>query len=230
MRQKELEKIKSKERKSTLFSIKKKRTNNALPQINNFVNSFAGASMLANNSNTNLNVTSLFQEHKYRYHKSFATINSIYTLNIVSENNNNTLNNNGNSTTNQASSNFAAEAALRKMIANRQKERKKSLQMESKTKITKVLFLNITQKILIIILFLFFISPLIDKDFYGKDKSNNYQLADYFHNKLQDFLAKEKAIFEYYLKDGTGCAARSYIEHSLVLLYAHNLTELYGKN
>ena len=61
-------------------------------------------------------------------------------------------------------------------------------------------------------------------------KSNNYQLADYFHNKLQDFLGKEKAIFEYYLKDGTGCAARSYIEHSLVLLYAHNLTELYGKN
>ena len=179
MRQKEIEKIKNKERKSTFLSIKKKRTNNALPQINNFVNSFAGASMLANNSNTNLNVTSLFQEHKNRFHKSFATINSIYTLNNVSENNN-TLNNNGNSTTNQASSNFAAEAALRKMIANRQKERKKSLQMESKTKITKVLFLNITQKILIIILFLFFISPLIDKDFYGKDKSNNYQLLSNF--------------------------------------------------
>ena len=61
-------------------------------------------------------------------------------------------------------------------------------------------------------------------------KRNNHQLADYFQNKLQDFLAKEKAIYEYYLKDGTGCAARSYIEHSLVLLYAHNLTELYTKN
>ena len=48
------------------------------------------------------------------------------------------------------------------------------LQKENKTKITKVLFLSITEKILIIILILFFISPILDEDLYSCDTEGNY--------------------------------------------------------
>ena len=191
IRNKELEKIKNKEKKTIAISIKKKRTTANPIQINNFV-----SSLNANNSNMNLIATSnlLYNSNKHVHHKSAATINSVLSVNTrqfdsISLNTNvNITNTNANSTNMiPLATNSAAEAALKKMIENRQKERKKSLQKESKTKITKVLFLNITQKLLLIILFFFFIPPLLDEDFYSIDTNSNYKLLS---NIFEFYIAK----------------------------------------
>lgn len=58
-------------------------------------------------------------------------------------------------------------------------------------------------------------------------KNGDEKTAEHIRQKLLQLLLKEKALWEYYDHDGTGHGARSYIEHSLVLLYAHNLAELY---
>lgn len=61
-------------------------------------------------------------------------------------------------------------------------------------------------------------------------KYGDEEVASHIHGKLLDLILKEKAIWEYYDHEGKGYAARSYIEHSLVLLYARNLVKLYVQN
>ena len=78
-----------------------------------------------------------------------------------------------------------AEIALKKIILYTEKEEKKKIQMENKTKISKVLFLSITEKILIIILILFFIPPLLDEALYSSDSIGNY-----FY--LSNLISKDK--------------------------------------
>ena len=202
IRNKEVEKLKIKEKKMLSNIIKKRRTNAITTQINNFIGASPIGQLNANNSSENL-TTSVqeFSENKYIHHKSVFTVNSVFPVNVpldtITKNNvninikNNTVNSDysvnviGNATS-------SAEAALKQMISNRQKERKKSLQIESRTKKTKVLFLSITKKILVIILFLFFISPILDEDFYNKDKNCNYNfLANYLQHYLENNYKQE---------------------------------------
>lgn len=60
-------------------------------------------------------------------------------------------------------------------------------------------------------------------------KNGDEKTAAHIQQKLLDLVLQEKAVWEYYDHEGKGYAARSYIEHSLVLLYALNLTRLYGQ-
>ena len=99
-----------------------------------------------NNISSNPN-SSLFASNMNMMNSN-TNVNQNINVNISSANPNTPNNNNA-----------VAELALKKMILNTQKEEKKTLQMENKTKITKVLFLSITEKILIIILIIFFIPP-----------------------------------------------------------------------
>ena len=226
IRNKELEKIKNKEKKSIAISIKKKRTTANPIQINNFV-----SSINANNSNMNLIATSNLLDNnnnnKHFHHRSAATLNSVLSVNTrqldnISINTNVNITNMNANPTNMIpfTTNSAAEAALKKMIENRQKERKKSLQKESKTKITKVLFLNITQKLLLIILFFFFIPPLLDEDFYSTDTNSNYKLLS---NIFEFYIAQFPEYLHVNLQNNT--IMKSHANFPIIsILYLNNRT------
>lgn len=59
-------------------------------------------------------------------------------------------------------------------------------------------------------------------------KYGNTAAAEYIFNQLCDLVCHEKALWEYYEPDGKGCFARSYIEHSLSVLYALQLKTIHS--
>ena len=159
-RMRAIERIKQKEKKAMNHLIKKK--NPKYMTMASFTPTNANnISYNVNNISSNPN-SSLFASNMNMMNSN-TNVNQNINVNISSANPNTPNNNNA-----------VAELALKKMILNNQKEEKKTLQMENKTKITKVLFLSITEKILIIILIIFFIPPLFDEDVYSKDTEGNY--------------------------------------------------------
>lgn len=58
-------------------------------------------------------------------------------------------------------------------------------------------------------------------------KAGDMENTDRIHRKLLELVLHEKAVWEYYDHEGKGYAARSYIEHSVSLLYTRNLMDLY---
>lgn len=168
IRVRETERIKLKEKKVLSHLVKKKNTK--IPNQNQLLLTGLGMNISSSNNNPNNNSNPMFNN------SVFQNTNAVISNNNNFNNNNNTIINISGigPYINQGQSNAVAEFALKKMILNHQKEEKKTLQMENKTKITKVLFQSITEKILIIILILFFIPPLLDEDVYSKDEEGNY--------------------------------------------------------
>ena len=127
-RMRAIERIKQKEKKAMNHLIKKK--NPKYMTMPSFTPTNANnISYNVNNISSNPN-SSLFASNMNMMNSN-TNVNQNINVNISSANPNTPNNNNA-----------VAELALKKMILNNQKEEKKTLQMENKTKITKVLFLS----------------------------------------------------------------------------------------